>query len=258
MASEDTERTHAPELPQAVNRWLDERADELGLSRQRLLSELLAAHRAIDEDDALDEELADVRDEFAEKLTDVRERVVQIKLETDEKAPADHDHPDLRAELEAVERAAREIDALAERVAENRERTSAGFENYESVLEYLTETTDELEDGLDVLARALVSVRDQTRTLAARDAKRAATASLARAANRHGVRSAECGECGTSVTVALLAEPSCPHCGATFSDVEPKRDFFGSHTLVVGDPPALEGETLDPVADDALDEVVDE
>lgn len=237
---------------------MDEKADKLGLSRQRLLSELLAAHHAIDEDDAFDEELADVRDEFVEKLTDVRERVVQIKLGTDEKAQADHDHPDLRAELEAVERTVKELNALPERVAENRERMNAGFENYESVLDYLTETTGELEDRLDVLARALVSVRDQTHTLTAQNATRVVTAELAHTANRHGVKSAKCGECETSVTKALLAEPSCPHCGATFNDIEPKRGFFGSNTLAVGNPPALKGETLDSDVDNLLDEVADE
>ncbi len=101
-----------------------------------------------------------------------------------------------------------------------------------------------------MLARALVSIRDQTRTLAAQNAERAATAELARTANHHGIKSAKCGECGTSVTIALLTEPSCPHCGVTVNDVEPKRGFFGSNTLVVGAVPALEGETLNPEVDD--------
>ncbi|WP_458205712.1 hypothetical protein [Haladaptatus sp. NG-SE-30] len=258
MASEDTGRQQSPDLPPEVNRWLDEKADERGLSRQQLLSELLAAHRAIDEDDALDAELDALRDNFMEKITDVRERVVQVKLEADEKAPTDHGHPELGEQLDAIERAVKELDALDERVAANRERMDAGFENFESVLDYLTESTDELEDRLDVLARALVSVRDQTRTLAAQNARRAATAELARTANRHGIKSGKCEECETSVTIALLTEPACPHCGASFTDIEPKRGFFGSNTLVVGTPPALEGETLDPEVDDLLDEVADE
>ncbi|GAA5044958.1 hypothetical protein ACFFQF_12465 [Haladaptatus pallidirubidus] len=255
MASEDVEQTHTPKLPESVTRWLDEKAAELDCSRQQLLSELLTAHRTLDEDDAIDGELNAVREEFTSKLTDVRERVVQVKRETDGKASTDHAHPDLRAELIEVQRAAEEVDALRERVEENRERVDSGFENYESVLEYLTETTDELENRLDVLARALVSVRDQTRTLATQNATRAATAELARTANRNGIESAKCCECGTGVTISLLTEPSCPHCSATFEGVESKRSFLGSDRLVVGRPPAIEGETIDSDVDASVDEV---
>ncbi|WP_076429958.1 magnesium transporter CorA family protein [Haladaptatus litoreus] len=163
MASEDVGQTHTPELPDSVTRWLDEKADELDISRQQLLSELLTAHRALDEDDT-DGELDDLREEFMSKLTDVRERVVQVKRETDGKASADHDHPDLRNELADIQRAAEELDALRERIAENRERMDDGFENYESVLEYLTETTDELENRLDVLARSSPSATRRARS----------------------------------------------------------------------------------------------
>ncbi len=257
MASDDMGQAHPPDLPDPVATWLDERAEERNVSRQQLLSELLAAHRAIDESDA-DDEPGDLRDEFMEKITDVRERVVQVKRETDDKAPADHDHPELREELADVERAVEKLDALSERVEENRERIDNGFENYESVLEYLTETTDELDERIDVLARALVAVRDQTRTLATQNATRAAVDELFRTANRHGIKSAKCGDCKTSVTISLLTEPACPHCSVTFEDIEPKQGFFGSSWLVVGRPPALEGETLESDVDDLLEEVAEE
>jgi hypothetical protein len=121
-----------------------------------------------------------------------------------------------------------------------------------------------LDARLDVLARALVSVRDQARAFATANAMRAVTAELARTANRHGIKRAKCGDCETSVIIALLTEPSCPHCGATFEDIEPKRGFFGSNRLVVGRPPALGGDTIDPDADidpeatDLLSEVTEE
>ncbi|WP_435154898.1 hypothetical protein [Haladaptatus sp. DFWS20] len=258
MVSDDVGQTHMPELPESVTRWLDETADELGLSRQQLLSELLTAHRTIDEDGAVEGEIDVLRDEFMSKLTDVRERVVQVKRETDGKAAVNHDHPELRAQLDEMQQATDALDALSERVAANHEHMDGGFENYESVLDYLTETTDELEARLDVLARALVSVRDQTRTLATRNATRAATAKLARTTNQHGIKSEKCGDCETSVTISLLTEPSCPHCTATFEDIEPKQGFFGSNWLVVGRPPALECDTLDPDLDDLLDEVAEE
>ncbi|WP_266078195.1 magnesium transporter CorA family protein [Haladaptatus caseinilyticus] len=257
MASDDGGRTVTPELPDSVSQWLNEKATELGRSRQQLLSDLLVAHRTLDEDGEGDGELDAPRDEFMSKLIDVRERVVQVKRETDEKAPADHDHPVLQAQLDEIQQAVETLDALGERVAENRERMDGGFENYESVLDYVIETTDELETRLDVLARALVSVRDQTRTLATRNMAQVAVAELARTANRHGVERANCGDCGTSVTVSLLPEPSCPHCDATFEDIEPKQGFFGSNRLVVGRPPALEGDTFDTTVDELLDEVAE-
>ncbi|MCO8243341.1 MULTISPECIES: hypothetical protein [unclassified Haladaptatus] len=282
MESEDVGHVPAVELPEPISQWLDETADELGCSRQRLRSELFTTHRTLHEEDVSDERLDELHDEFMEKLTDVRERVVQIKRETDGKAPADHEHDDLRNELDgfrtelfelrkavnaedgsdvAIDELVDELDALSERVADNRERLDSGFENYEEVLEYLTDTTDELDERLDVLARALVSIRDQTRTLAARSATQAATAELARTANRHGVTSAKCGDCEGSVTIALLTEPSCPHCGATFEDVEPKEGFFGANWLVVGRPPALEGDVFggdDFDADTDIDSDVEE
>ncbi|MFH5800073.1 hypothetical protein [Haladaptatus sp. CMAA 1911] len=280
MESEDASHVPAVELPTSVAQWVTETADELGVSRQRLLSELLAAHGSLHEDDADVDELDELREEFMEKLTDVRERVVQIKRETDGKAPADHDHPDLRDELNGLRQAmdaendedgegdfetvAEEVDYLRERVTENRKRLDSGFENYEEVLDYLAETTDELDGRLDVLARALVSVRDQARMLATVNATRAATAELARTANRNGIESAKCGDCEMTVTIALLTDPSCPHCGATFEDIEPKQGFFGSNWLVVGRPPALEGDTIDPDVDidpeaaDLLSEVTEE
>ncbi len=281
MASEDVGQ-QAVELPESVSQWLDETADNLGLPRQRLRSELLTAHRTLHEEDISEEQLDELHDEFITKLTDVRERVIQIKRETDGKAPADHDHDDLRAELvdvrneldelqqavgteendtaTTINELVDELDALSERVADNRERLDSGFKNYEEVLEYLTDTTDELDERLDVLARALVSIRDQTRILAARSATQAATEKLARAANRYGVTSAKCGDCEQGVTIALLTEPSCPHCGATFEDIEPKQGFFGSNWLVVGRPPALESDTLDPdfEVDSEVEEILTE
>ncbi|WP_440007894.1 hypothetical protein [Halomicrococcus sp. SG-WS-1] len=196
----------------------------------------------------------DLREEFAAKIEDVRERVIQVKRETDAKAPADHGHPDLRDDVEDLRTAVAEVEELRERVVENRDRMDSGFENYEEVLSYLTETTDELEERLDVLATALVGVRDRTRKLAVDEEKRAAVAELARTANRNGVETAVCESCELSVTVSLLYEPECPHCGASFGDLRPKEGWFGSSTLLVGDPPALEGETLDDDVDDLLAE----
>lgn len=260
----------ASERPEeSLEGWLDAKAEELDVSREELLARLRTgdapdgaavgpggaalrrefAERLANTQADVEEELTDVREEFDEKLKDVRDRVIQVKREADEKAPADHDHPDLRERTEAVadraDRLAEELESLSETVAEVDERVEAGFDNYEDVLDYLTEATDDLEAKLSTLARVTVELRDQTETLSARHASRAAADELAHLANRRGVRAADCGHCGETVHIGLLAEPKCPHCASQFSDVEPKQGLFGSAKLVVGDSPALEGQTAD-------------
>ncbi|WP_128476432.1 hypothetical protein [Halorussus pelagicus] len=275
MAGEDIgEPSQSPD--DSLEGWLDAKAEELGLSREELLARLrdgdapegavggeafAALRREFGErlsetreefESQLAEvetDLADAEGDFDDKIEDVRERIVQVKRETDEKAPADHDHPDLREQTEGAadraDRLADEVDALSETVEELDEQVESGFENYEDVLEYLTDATDDLEERLTTLAEVTVELRDQTRTLTARHAARAAADELAHLANRRGVESAKCGHCGETVHVGLLAEPKCPHCASTFNDVEPKQGLFGSAKLVVGDPPALEGERAD-------------
>jgi chromosome segregation ATPase len=275
MAGEDVSEK-SKELDDSLEGWLDAKAEELAVSRDELLARLrngnapegvetgeqfVALRREFGERlSATQEEfeaqlaevesgLAETEREFDEKVQDVRERVVQVKRETDEKAPADHDHPDLGQRTEAVadraDRLADELDGLTDTVSELDEQVETGFENYEDVLEYLTDTTDELEAKLTTLAEVTVELRDQTKTLAARHAARAAADELAHLANRRGIESADCGHCGETVHIGLLAESKCPHCASKFSDVEPKQGFFGSPRLVVGDPPALEGERAD-------------
>jgi LmbE family N-acetylglucosaminyl deacetylase len=275
MAGENvSEASNEPD--DSLEGWLDAKAEELGVSRDELLARLrnddapdgveagepfAALRREFGErlsttQEEFETQLAEVESDLAEaekdvdeKIQDVRERVVQVKREADGKAPADHDHPDLGERTEAVadraDRLADELDALADTVAELDEQVETGFENYEDVLEYLTDATDDLEVKLTTLAEATVKLRDQTKTLAARHASRAAADELAHLANRRGIESAECGRCGETVHIGLLAEPNCPHCASNFNDVEPKRGFFGSARLVVGDPPALEGERAD-------------
>ncbi|USZ67245.1 hypothetical protein NGM10_10940 [Halorussus salilacus] len=284
MAGEDVSGT--PLGGGSLEGWLEAKAEEMGVSREELLArlrpdadaaeasgeELVALRRefaerlAASHDDLqteveeargeFDETVEEVREEFDEKIEDVRERVIQVKRETDGKAPADHDHPEL-APAEAADRAdelAAEVESLSEELAALDETVETGFDNYEDVLEYLTDATDDLESKLTTLAEATVDLREQTRTLAARHATRAAADELAHLANRRGVESAACGHCGKTVHIGLLAAPKCPHCASTFNDVEPKQGFFGSHTLVIGDAPALEGERADWDVENVMDE----
>lgn len=218
---------HVGSLPDELETWLDDRAADTGFTREELVYRLLDAHRTLDETDEevrdpkaelreLGDRLAALEDDLDEKITDVRSRVIQVKRETDEKAPESHDHPEIEQQVEA------------------------GFENYESVLEYLVEATDAHDAKLDRLGSALVEQRSRVATIEQYVETQEALATLQQEANRHGVATAACGSCGDPVQIGLLTEPSCPHCNATFEGVEPRRYFFGTHRLTVGDPPALE------------------
>lgn len=274
MASDDQgDAPVSTTVEEPLQEWLDEEAERRGVSRAELLRQLLASYRTVAEEepldglldgdgaangsvpeeldarlDDLDDGLADLEAEIGRKIDDVRERVVQVKREADAKAPADHDHPDLREQAEQaagnLAQLRAEVGSIQESLAEVREDLDSGFENYEEVLSYLTDVTDEAEEKLTVLAGAVVDLRTRTATVAARESARQAADDLRRRANAVGVRTAKCEECSLRVDLALLARPECPHCASTFSDVE-EGGWFRPATLVVGDVPALEGGEVD-------------
>lgn len=252
MAGEQTEM-----LPDELAEWFDARAAESGLDRSELLFRLVAAYRiVVEEGDRLEtverrqetlldrvettsERLSTLEDDVDEKIDDVRSRVVQLKREADQKAPRDHDHPALEERIDAAGSAAADA---GDRVDALDRRLDRGFENYEDVLTYLRDVTDDHESKLGTVASVVTDLRDRTAELEVKEARRRAADELKREANRLGVDAADCGECGATVHLGLLARPRCPHCERSFTDVEPGRGFFRSSVLEVGDRPALEGD----------------
>jgi DNA repair exonuclease SbcCD ATPase subunit len=184
----------------------------------------------------LEERVTAVEDEFDEKITDVRERIIQVKREADGKAPADHEHPELR---ERVDEAATSATRTGDRLDELEADVGRGFENYEEVLEHLVDETEDIEAKLTRLASVIVALRRRTGTVEERVGRLDSAAELKRVANRQGESRADCGECSNRVRIGLLTEPSCPHCGTNFHGVEPSTRFFGSATLVTERRPAL-------------------
>ena len=261
MASEPVE-----ELPDDLEAWVAERAAADDTTRAAVVRRLMAAHRLLDEQpdrldgaaasdadgdpavdpaerastplaaeiDDLDARVDDLTDRVSgveadldEKITDVRQRVIQVKREADAKAPTEHDHPELER------------------------RVDEGFENYEEVLEYLTQRTDDLADDaadrgakLRTVANAVVDLRKRVAAIEGVVEERAAVAALRESANRQGIVEAACDSCGESIRLGLLDEPACPHCESPFDGVEP-GGWFRSARLTVGDVPALEGTTPD-------------
>ncbi|USZ72168.1 hypothetical protein [Natronosalvus halobius] len=269
-------------LPADVNDWIDEESDRRGETRAAFCRQLLSATHAVTTDaegpdddnpvepaDSVDTQtlrsaLQEQRTEFVDHVEDVRERVVQVKREADRKAPEVHDH-DEYAPRSAVEALDEDLETVAERLSAFEDRVDAlsslesdleglsetvdsGFENFEDVLEHVLETTDELERQSTTLATAVLDFRERRDALAARERRRSEAERLQRAASRLGIQTATCAACSTAVSMGLLTEPACPHCGTQFADVSKKRSFLGSHTLETGEPPALE-----PAAHAAVD-----
>jgi len=263
MAGEETRETISVGLSTDVVDWLEEQAETNGTDREEYLQELVSAYHSVagsngDVDAELtpvasssevDRHLEQQREEYVELIEDVRERVIQVKRETDAKAPADHEHPELNSALETVERLESDLETLQETVEDLERDLENGFENYEDVLGYLKDTTEESRNHLDTLATAVLDVRSATKRVAAESAARVEADRLKSTANQHGFRRANCEECDASVDLSLLAKAECPHCSATFLDLDPKDGFFGDNTLVTGSTPALEG-TVDGDGED--------
>lgn len=260
-------------LPDELREWVESRAAENGVDPQRVLSRAVIVHReaerlaaagerpgAVDIADRLDrvdelesevQSVADrldrvddavdtLGDETEDLVADVRERVIQVKREADSKAPADHDHADLRERVETAEAAAESAANAAETVEERAD--SVG------------ETVERLSTRQDTLAGAVVDVRDRVEQLQRDERARAAAEDLRRAANRNGDAAAACAACGETVDLALLTRPRCPHCEEEIVSFESSGLIRGA-TLSTGDRPALTGETpLDDPLEDAVGE----
>ena len=245
-------------VPEPVREWLAGLAEERDVTEGELLAALLSGDGPGGDEfdgrlDDLEAAVGDLERELDEKVEDVRERVIQVKREADAKAPADHDHPPLEGQVEehrelldALGRDVVEVDEAVDDVGERidaiDDRMEAGFSNFEEVLEYLLDASDDTGAKIRTLARAVVGLRKEVDRLAASTAERDAADRLRVSAHEHGVTSADCESCGRTVHLAMLTAPECPHCAAGFTEVEPRTGFFRSSVLHTGSRPALEGE----------------
>ncbi|WP_225316415.1 MULTISPECIES: hypothetical protein [Haloferax] len=254
-------------LPADLREWVTARAHAQDVDPATVLARAVGTYRlavtdsgaSLDDVESVPDRLDTVEgrvdgleDSLDEKIGDVRKRVVQVKRETDEKAPRDHAHPDLQ---EGIDQATASLDAVRASIAEVDERVDAGFENYEEILTYLDETTADLDENLRVVAQSLVELRSRAADIEAAELERKALGDLLRVANDAGEHKATCAECGQTVHLDLLTEPRCPGCRSSFDELTPSRGFFGSATLHTGQPPALEAAES---SEDEIETLLDE
>jgi len=199
------------------DRFDEQFVDELSRQVQSALTEQF--------DDLVQRRVDSAEREFQAKLEDVRERVVQVKQETDAKAPADHGHEELDHLVALDER----VDALEAELDTLTGRLDATLPEQETAVGELEADVDQLQERLRTVAWTVRDLRDSVEADGGLDA----VERVKRAAVKADVDRARCENCGNGVDIALLTDPHCPHCEATVADVEGANGFFSKPKLLV-------------------------
>jgi chromosome segregation ATPase len=176
--------------------------------------------------DRLEDQLADFEDDFMDKVEDVRDRVIQVKKETDRKAPAEHSHTDLEDQIDTL---AADVEDLRGEVSDLRMDLEKQLDSHEGRLEDIDENVWDVQEKLRTVAHVVNDLRESE----ALTNKRATSVDqIKRAAAEHDLDRARCEACGEGVEIALMTDPECPHCEATVTDVKPGEGFLGKPMLV--------------------------
>ncbi len=205
-------------VAERVDAAFDERSDDLADS----VAERVQLDVAADRQSAVDE----LDEEFQAKIDDVRERVVQVKRETDAKAPADHDHE----EFDALDALDERVNDLAGDVATLRDDVDERLDEGAEERATLTDRVDDVSEKLNRVAWVVSDLKDAS---SGRSDHEQAVDRIKRAAAQEGVATATCGRCDETVHLGLLTDPECPHCNAAVSDVRPAGGLFRTKARLV-------------------------
>jgi len=192
-------------------------------------AEPLVTERVTEATNAVQRQLGDridgVEEEFQAKLEDVRERVIQVKKETDAKAPADHTHE----ALEGVADLEQQVATLETELSELRSEVDALVPEHDEQIDGLDARLGELEDRLQTVAWVVSDLREAHESGNGLEA----VERIKRAAAKADIDRAKCENCGNGVTLSLLTDPACPHCDATVTNVEADPGWFRKPKLRV-------------------------
>jgi len=162
---------------------------------------------------------------FQEKIEDVRERVIQVKKETDKKAPKDHSH----AEFASLAELEDEMAAVAEELDSLRTAFEETAPEHGEMIDDLDGRFDEIQDRLQTVAWVVSDLREAHESGNGLEA----VERIKRAAAKADIDRAKCENCGEGVTLSLLTDPECPHCNATVTNVEADSGWFRKPKLRV-------------------------
>ena len=201
-------------------------------------------------------------DELADDLAETASRLDRLDAAVAD-APSASRVDDLGDRLDALDDRLDELDAVRERLNALDERVDGAEGRVGETGDRLDRVDDrlgevetdlagvsaddltEMDDKLSRVANAVVRVKRRLDAAERDRADRERLDALTRTANRHGVRTADCGDCGGGVELGLLSAPECPHCGRRFEELEPNTGFLGTSTLLVADRPAIDGDVAD-------------
>lgn len=250
MATESADGTEGPlSLPPPLEEWLDDRAASLGVSREELLVQVASAYRATsdldggvgslaDEADVTDlietevsTQLQDQRSDLAavedrldameagldDDLESIRNRVLQLRDAVRNRAKTDHTHDDIARFDDRLDAVTSDHADLSEDVAELQTEVADATAKLETLARVLVDLTGDGEDATTERRRHLERLRT--------------------AASHRGVTEGTCHDCGGTVSIPLLSEPSCPHCDAELRDLTTTGIVF-TRTVITGPEPA--------------------
>jgi len=207
----------------AVDDVVDERVESIVRDRLPSITDAVESR--------LDDRFEPLDQEFQEKITDVRQRVVQLKRELNSKAPADHEA------FAAVDELEEDVTDLNRELVDVRDDMEQNVADQASRLDTIEQRFDEFErrlsDTEDKLKRVAWVVSDLRDNQGGRDAHQKAVNRIKRAAAQEGLNTASCQDCSESVDIGLLTDPECPHCNATVSDVRPEGGFIRKKATLV-------------------------
>lgn len=252
MTDEPRDRRDTRSEAEGTDEWIDRIAESEGLSREEVVEQLVSSYWTLKEMHGLmehseegieSEELPlDVDRVFADSVSEdiggITERLDRLE-EALSTAEETDDTGELAAQLEML---GQRITAVEEKLTRRQDslksRFDEEFDNLGTILEYLLDSTDELDERINSLA-AEQSVDQEHRNEQER------LVELKRLASRLGIRSAKCEYCDTTIEIALLPTPDCPQCDRRFTDIQPSSGWFGfgSNVLRVTEEPYLDDGT---------------
>ncbi|WP_435184999.1 hypothetical protein [Halobellus sp. EA9] len=268
MSDDYRDQSSSPNATGAFEDWMEQLAAETDLSTEEAFEQLVSAYWTLNEIFGLVERVgsestlfrrAESGDRNAEPTPErsrPRDAERTIHRGTNDRGTEEPSGPDadaLRAELSHLQARLSDVEAaLAAAQSDSREEVTALAEQFDAARTADRSRLDSLDAHVNtefgnsrtVLRRliesqhghddALAAVRSELAALGDHVEAEAALGELKERANRLGVERADCEACGSTVRLALLSTPACPHCAEPFDGIEPHAGWwFGSDVLTV-------------------------